>query len=72
MALVKIYSGSEVMVLALTAKLQEAGIEYLVKNNTQSAIAAGFGVIGTANELFVDEANAEKANSIVKDFNAEI
>lgn len=72
MALVKIYSGSEVMVLALTAKLQEAGIKYLVKNNTQSAIAAGFGVLGTANEVFVDEANAEKANSIVKDFNAEI
>jgi len=72
MALVKIYSGSEVMVLALTAKLQEAGIEYLVKNNSQSAISAGFGVLGTANEVFVDEANAEKANSIVKDFNAEI
>lgn len=72
MALVKIYSGSEVMVLALTAKLQEAGIEYLVKNNTQSAIAAGFGVLGTANEVFVDEADAEQTGSIVKDFDAEI
>lgn len=72
MALVKIYSGSEVLVLALTAKLQEAGIEYLVKNNTQSAIAAGFGVMGTANEVFVDEADAKRAGSIVKDFNAEM
>lgn len=68
MALVKIFSGSEILAGALNAKLEAAGINTLVKNNIQSATAAGFGGLGQAVEVFVDKLEMPKAESIIENF----
>lgn len=68
MALVKIFSGSEIIAMALDAKLQEQGITTLVKNNLQSARVAGFGNTDLAVEIFINEADKEKAEPIIDDF----
>lgn len=66
MALVKIFSGSEIMALAAETKLKEAGIPLLMKNNITGGTVAGFGTAGLAVEIFVDEEHAEEARQIVQ------
>lgn len=68
MAVKKVFSGSEILAMALQAKIEDAGIKTIVKNNTQSAIASGFGTLGTAVEVFIDEKDAAKAEKIIEDF----
>ncbi|HBK82554.1 MAG TPA: hypothetical protein DDZ41_03000 [Flavobacterium sp.] len=68
MALIKIFSGSEILALALNAKLEANQIATLVKNNLQSARVAGFGNTGLAVEIFINEIDKEKANPIIQDF----
>lgn len=46
MGLMKVFSGSEILALALQAKIEAAGVETLLKNNIQSAKLAGFGTSG--------------------------
>lgn len=69
MALVKVYSGSEIEVTPVKAVLEEAGINPMVKNNVQSATLAGFGTFGQAMELYVEEHEVEAAAKIVAGFN---
>lgn len=68
MALVKIFSGSEVIAMALQAKLHENEIVTMAKNNLQSARMAGFGNTDLAVEIFINEADKEKAEPIIDDF----
>lgn len=68
MALKKIFSGSEILANNLKAKLEEIAIVPVVRNNMQSARLAGFGNIGTAVELFIEEFEMEKAEPIIEDF----
>lgn len=50
MALVKIYSGSEIEATPIKLTLEEAGINPVVRDNIQSATVAGFGSFGQAME----------------------
>lgn len=68
MALVKIFSGSEILAIALQSKLEENDIFPVVKNNLQAARTAGFGNSGLAVELFIEQNEMEKANPIIDDF----
>lgn len=68
MALVKIFSGSEIIAMALQTKLQENGIVCMAKNNLQSARMAGFGNTDLAVEIFINETDKEKAEPIIEDF----
>lgn len=68
MALVKIFSGSEILAMPVKQRLEELGINPVVKNNVQSATVAGFGTIGQAVELYVEEHEADAANAIVAEF----
>ena len=68
MALIKIFSGSEILALPIKQRLEEAGINPVVKNNVQSATVAGFGTIGQAVELYVEEQETEAANAIIAEF----
>ena len=68
MALIKIFSGSEIIALALNAKLEQNEIVTLVKNNLQSARVAGFGNTDLAVEIFINESDKEKASPIIDDF----
>ncbi|QEE51434.1 DUF2007 domain-containing protein [Flavobacterium alkalisoli] len=69
MALVKIYSGSEIEATPIKLTLEEAGINPVVKDNIQSATVAGFGSFGQAMELYVEEHEVEVAAKIVAGFN---
>lgn len=68
MALKKVFSGSEILAQALQARLASNGIDAMIKNNIQSARLAGFGDMGMAAEVFVDEYFAEKAEPIIVAF----
>ncbi|RYJ41714.1 putative signal transducing protein [Flavobacterium beibuense] len=69
MALVKIYSGSEIEATPIKLTLEEAGINPVVRDNIQSATVAGFGSFGQAMELYVEEHEVEAAAKIVAGFN---
>ncbi|MFL9838026.1 DUF2007 domain-containing protein [Flavobacterium sp. ST-75] len=68
MALVKVYSGSEIEVAPVKAVLEEAGINPVVKNNVQSATLAGFGSFGQAMELYVEAYEADKAKTLITNY----
>ncbi|OCB78027.1 putative signal transducing protein [Flavobacterium crassostreae] len=68
MGLIKVFSGSEVLALALKEKIETAGVDVLMKDNIQSARLAGFGSSGSAVELFIQETEFAKANPIIEEF----
>lgn len=67
MGLMKVFSGSEIMAMALRTKLEEAGIDVIMKNNNQSNIILGGGG-SLAVELFIDESKYGKADPVITDF----
>lgn len=72
MGLMKVFSGSEILAMALKEKIEEIGVETLLKNNIQSARLAGFGTMGQAVELFIQETDFSKANPVIEEFRMSI
>lgn len=72
MGLMKVYSGSEVLALALQERLEEAGIETVKKDNIQSARLGGYGGSDLAVEVFIQETDFAKANPVIEDFRMSI
>jgi len=72
MGLMKVFSGSEVLAIALQEKLEAAGLETVKKDNIQSARLAGFGQTDLAVEVFIQETDFAKANPIIEDFRMSI
>ncbi len=72
MGLMKAFSGSEILAQALQTKLEEAGIQTVVKNNIQSGRLAGFGTAGQAVEVFIQETDFAKANPVIEEFRLSI
>lgn len=68
----KVFSGSEILALALQGKIEEIGVNTIVKNNIQSATLSGFGNLGQAVELFIQETDFAKANPIIEEFRLSI
>jgi hypothetical protein len=68
MAVVKIFSGSEILALGLQQKLAEIDIFPVIKNNMQAARLSGFGSSGLAVELFIEERELVKAEQVIEDF----
>ena len=68
----KIFSGSEILALALKEKLEQIHLEVVMKDNIQSARLAGFGTSGQAVELFIQETDFGKANPIIETFRLNI
>jgi hypothetical protein len=68
MAVVKIFSGSEILAIGLQQKLEEIDIFPVVKNNMQAARTAGFGNTGLAVELFIEERELPLAEKVIEDF----
>jgi len=66
---VRVYTGSEVLVGMLKGLLEEAGIFSMIKDDFQSSISAGF-VSGTpsALDLYIQESDREVAVPIIEDF----
>ena len=67
MGLMKVFSGSEILATALKTKLEEAGIDVIMKNNNQSNIVLG-SATSLAVELFIDESKYGKADPVITDF----
>ncbi|AXG72767.1 DUF2007 domain-containing protein [Flavobacterium arcticum] len=65
MAMVKVYGGSEIMAQSVQAKLEEAGISTIIKDNIESATLAGFGSFGQTVQIFVNEEDVAKATGII-------
>lgn len=72
MGLMKIFSGSEVLALALQTKIEAIGVATIVKNNIQSAKLAGFGISDMAVEVFIQETDFSKANPVIEAFRLSI
>lgn len=68
----KVFSGSEVLALALQERLEEAGVETTKKDNIQSARLGGFGQSDLAVEVFIQETDFAKANPVIEDFRMSI
>ncbi|GIZ08740.1 DUF2007 domain-containing protein [Flavobacterium sp. UMI-01] len=68
MALMKVFSGSEVLALALKEKIEAIGVDVVMKDNIQSARLPGFGTMGSAVELFVQETQYGKIYPIIEEF----
>ncbi|TAF72620.1 MAG: DUF2007 domain-containing protein [Flavobacterium sp.] len=72
MGLMKVFSGSEILALALQEKLETAGIDTVKKDNIQSARLGGFGGSDLAIEIFIQEIDFAKANPVIEDFRMSI
>jgi len=72
MGLMKVFSGSEVLAIALQERLEQAGVETIKKDNIQSARLAGFGQTDLAVEVFIQETDFAKANPVIEDFRMSI
>lgn len=72
MGLIKVFSGSEILALALQQKIEAIGVETVLKNNIQSGRLAGFGTTDLAVELFIEEVDFGKANPVIEDFRMSI
>ena len=68
----KVFSGSEILALALQQKIETAGVSTVLKNNIQSATLSGFGTTGQAVELFIQETDFAKANPVIEEFRLSI
>lgn len=67
--LILIFSGSEIDVNVLKQIFDDNNIPSIVKNDSNSAKAAGFGVnLGSEANIMVPEKFLEKANELVKEF----
>jgi hypothetical protein len=72
MGLMKVFSGSEILALALKEKIEAVGVDVVMKDNIQSARLAGFGSSGQAVELFVQETEFAKVNPVIEEFRMSI
>ena len=72
MGLMKVFSGSEVLAQSLQTKLNDAGVETVIKNNIQSGKLAGFRTTAQAVEVFIQETDFAKANPVIEDFRMSI
>ncbi len=72
MGRIKIFSGSEILALALQEKIEAIGVNTIVKNNIQSARLAGFGNADLAVEVFIQEVDFGKASPVIEEFRMSI
>ena len=72
MGLMKVFSGSEILAMALKEKIEAIGVDTVLKNNIQSARLAGFGTMGQAVELFIQDTDFSKANPVNEEFRMSI
>lgn len=66
---VKIFSGSAIMAMAVKNALENNNIQYIERNDINSAITAGFGSADKAVHIFVLEEDEEQAKYVLVDVN---
>lgn len=62
-----IFSGNEIFAAKIKEELTLNNIEVVERNDTQSALLAGFGTLGTSVILMVNEEDIVQAEKIIED-----
>ncbi len=67
--LVRVYTGTEILVNILKDELEKVGISSIIQNDFNSAISAGFAA-GTPSsvDLFIQEHDLNKAKPIIEEY----
>lgn len=63
----KVFSGSEILALALQEKIEEIGVNTVIRNNNQSNVLPSISSIKPV-ELFIQEIDFSKANAVIEEF----
>jgi hypothetical protein len=71
MGLMKIFSGSEILAVALQNKIEEIGVTTVIRNNNQSNVLPSLSNT-KAVELFIQETDFGKANPVIEEFRMSI
>ncbi len=67
--LVRVFTCTELTCNLLKAELEKAGIPVMIRNEFQSAVAAGIGIgVPSAIDIYVAESNVEAAVSVIEEF----
>ena len=69
--LIRVYSGTELIVNLLKDELEKFGISSLIQNDFNSGVSAGFsGGVPSSIDLFIQELDVGKAEPILSEFRA--
>jgi hypothetical protein len=71
MGLMKVFSGNEILALALQERIEEIGITTVIRNNNQSNVLPSI-ENAKAIELFIQETDFSKANAVIEEFRLSI
>jgi hypothetical protein len=70
--LIKIFTGTEIAVLALKSKLEEAGISSVVRNDYQHGVDIGIiAGVRSAVDLYILESDLKRADPVISSFTDE-
>lgn len=69
---IKLFSGSEMLALAVKDILEQNNIEYIERNDIQSAIGIGMGILDQATHIFIESKDSEKAKNLLSEFDLKI
>jgi hypothetical protein len=67
MGLMKVFSGSEILALALQGKIEEIGVNTVIRNNNQSNVLPSISSTKPI-ELFIQEIDFSKASPVIEEF----
>ena len=67
----KIFSGSEILAVALQNKIEAIGVPTVIRNNNQSNVLPSLSNT-KAVELFIQETDFGKANPVIEEFRMSI
>ena len=67
--LIRIFTGSEVLVLMLKGALEEIEIGSLIQNGFQSGMAAGIGGFPNSVDLYIQQSDLSKAQPLINEYN---
>ncbi len=71
MGLMKVFSGSEILAQALQEKIEEIGVNTVIRNNNQSNVLPSISNAKPV-ELFIQEVDFSKANPVIEEFRLNI
>jgi hypothetical protein len=71
MGLMKVFSGNEILALALQEKIESIGVNTVIRNNNQSNVLPSLSNTKPV-ELFIQEIDFGKANPIIEEFRLNI
>jgi Putative prokaryotic signal transducing protein len=63
--MIKVFVGSEASAILLKARLEEAGVKVLIKNDSSSAF---LGVAPDVVDLYIEDMDIEVAEPIIREF----